>query len=166
MSREPSGTWREVGHDERVGFKGYVILSGPPASGKSTLGPALAGELDTLYLAKDTIKQALIEELGAADVEASRKLGAAAMRALIAVARQAGAGVLDGTWLRDRTPGLVSSLPGPLVEVFCRCPQEVMEQRFAVRATARGPGHFDAARRWSELGAARRVNRSRAAGRC
>ena len=40
---------------------GYVILSGPPASGKSTLGPHLAEALQWPYLAKDTIKRALTD---------------------------------------------------------------------------------------------------------
>ena len=46
----------------------YVVLTGPPASGKSTLSRALAGELGLPLLAKDTIEQALLDELGAVDV--------------------------------------------------------------------------------------------------
>jgi len=130
---------------------GYVILSGPPASGKSTLGPVLAESLELPYLAKDTIKRALIAELGAVDVEASRRLGGAAMRALVAVAAEAGGGVLDGSWLRDRSASLVRLLDGPLVEVFCRCSPEELQQRYVQRATTRGPGHFDQDRSWSEL---------------
>ena len=53
----------------------YVVLTGPPASGKSTLSRALAGELGLPLLAKDTIKQALLGELGAADVQAARGSG-------------------------------------------------------------------------------------------
>ena len=140
-----------VGITGNVVAKGYVILSGPPASGKSTLGPRLAETLNWPYLAKDTIKQALIAELGAPDVATSRRLGAAAMAALVAVATDAGCGVLDGNWRRDRTPRLVQQLPGSVVEVFCRCRQELLEERYRVRAATRGPGHFDLQRSWAEL---------------
>lgn len=130
---------------------GYVILSGPPASGKSTLGPPLADQLDWPYLAKDVIKQALIEKLGAPDVERSRRLGAAAMTALVAVAAGAGCGVLDGSWLRDRSKAMVQQLPAPVVEVFCRCPQVILEERYATRAGRRTAGHFDRERCSDEL---------------
>jgi predicted kinase len=139
------------GHNLIVTAAGYVILSGPPASGKSTLGPRLAEALHWPYLAKDTIKRALIAELGAADVAASRQLGAAAMTALLAVAVEAGCGVLDGSWLRGRSPQMVQPLPRPVAEVFCRCPQQLLEQRYRARAATRGDGHFDLQRTWAEL---------------
>jgi predicted kinase len=139
------------GYDARVGPNVYVIISGPPASGKTTLGRLLAEELGLPYMAKDTIKSALIAELGAVDVAASRRLGAAAMRSLVEVAIEAGRGVLDGSWLRDRTSEQVLRLPGHVVEVFCRCTQSVMEQRFHKRTATRGAGHFDNDRSWDEL---------------
>jgi len=39
-------------------FRGFVVVSGPPASGKSSLAPALAAELDLPLPAKDVIKGA------------------------------------------------------------------------------------------------------------
>jgi predicted kinase len=47
-------------------FRGFVVVSGPPASGKSSLAPALAAELDLPLLAKDVIKDALAARLVAA----------------------------------------------------------------------------------------------------
>ena len=41
----------------------YVVVSGPPGSGKTTLAPRLAAELDLPLIAKDTIKQALLAVL-------------------------------------------------------------------------------------------------------
>lgn len=40
----------------------YVVVTGPPGSGKSTLARSLADELDLPLLAKDTVKQALLDE--------------------------------------------------------------------------------------------------------
>jgi hypothetical protein len=95
-------------------FRGFVVVSGPPASGKSSLAPALAAELDLPLLAKDMIKDALVEVLDAPDLPRSRELGRAAVHVLLAVARTAGLGVLEGVW-HDRTHAPLAALPGPVV---------------------------------------------------
>ena len=64
----------------------FVVVSGPPASGKSTLAPVLARELGLPLVAKDTIKDALMSVLPVPDVEASRQLGRGAVAAMLAVA--------------------------------------------------------------------------------
>jgi predicted kinase len=53
----------------------FVVLSGPPASGKSKLAPPLARALGLPLVAKDTVKDALMSVLPVPDVEASRRLG-------------------------------------------------------------------------------------------
>ena len=56
----------------------YVLVAGPPGSGKTTVSAPLAAELGLPLLAKDAIKEALMDALGRpADVEASRQLGRA-----------------------------------------------------------------------------------------
>jgi len=54
-----------------------VIVTGPPASGKTTLGRALAARLGMPFLYKDGIKETLFDTLGWGDRGWSRKLGAA-----------------------------------------------------------------------------------------
>jgi predicted kinase len=130
-------------------FRGYVVVSGPPASGKSTLAPALATALDLPLLAKDVVKDALVDVLGAPDVPRSRELGRAAVHVLLAVARTAGRG-LEGVWF-DYARAPLAALPGPLVEVFCRCPPDVLRARYAARSTGRGAGYFDLDRDPDEL---------------
>jgi len=49
----------------------FVVVSGPPASGKSTLAPVLARALSLPLVAKDTIKDALMTVL---PVDAARVL--------------------------------------------------------------------------------------------
>lgn len=129
----------------------YVIVSGPPASGKSTLAAALAWSLDLPLLAKDTVKQALLTVLPAEDVAASRVLGRAAVAALLAMAADARCGVLDSVWHRSRAEADLRQLPGAKVEVFCRCGRELVRERYRARSATRGSGHFDDQRDDSEL---------------
>jgi predicted kinase len=73
----------------------FVIVSGPPGSGKSTLAQHLAHRLVLPLFAKDTIKEALMDALDVPDVATSRRLGAAAIETLLALARANGRGVLE-----------------------------------------------------------------------
>jgi len=121
----------------------YVLVTGPPASGKTYVARLLADELGLPLLSKDTIKGALVESLGAGDVEASKRLGRAAVAALLAVAHEVGHGVLDSVWIdRERSRELLPKLPAPLVEVFCRCDVQLMESRYVARTREHPPGHF------------------------
>ena len=129
----------------------YVVVSGPPASGKSTLAPPLAAALGLPLIAKDTIKDALMDQLGAPSIEASRELGRAAVRAMLAVARQCPGAVLESVWHRSRAVEELRALPLPIVEVFCRCDPETIHRRFRARATTRAAGHFDVERTTDEL---------------
>ena len=54
-----------------------VIVTGPPASGKTTLGRTLATRLRMPFLYKDGIKETLFDALGWSDRAWSRRLGVA-----------------------------------------------------------------------------------------
>jgi len=123
-----------------------VIVSGPPGSGKSTLAVPLAARLGLPLFSKDTIKEALMDALGVPDVDASRRLGAAAVRTLLALARENGCGVLESNWRASVALDDLRSLDGSVVEVFCDCDPEISRARYARRGSSRHPGHFDAAR--------------------
>jgi hypothetical protein len=64
----------------------FVVMSGPPASEKSTLAPALACEQALPLIVKDTIKDVLMSVLPVPDVDASRNRGPGAVAAMLAVA--------------------------------------------------------------------------------
>lgn len=130
-------------------MRGFVLVGGWPGSGKTTLSAALASELDVPHLSKDVVKEALMDALGAPpDVEESRRLGRAAVHALLAVAKGCPTAVVDGTWYPYAEP-LARSLPGPVVEVRCRVPLEIARERYLHRA--RDQRHLDGLRDESEL---------------
>ena len=129
----------------------YVLVGGRPGSGKSTLATALADELELPLLVKDEIKEALMDALGRpASVAESRRLGRAAVLAMLAVARRSRSAVLDSTWFAYTRPH-VEALPGALVEVRCVAPVETARARYVARAAGRHEGHLDLARDESEL---------------
>ena len=130
---------------------GFVVVSGPPASGKTTLAGELAGALRLPLLSKDTIKHGLMTVLPVPDVAASRIVGRAAVAALLAVAKDVGYGLLEAPWHRSHAIASLRDLQAPLVEVFCRCDRATSTRRFRERANPPRLGHFDDERTEDEL---------------
>jgi predicted kinase len=127
----------------------YVLVGGWPGSGKTTLARALAPELGLPYLGKDDLKELLWEQFGApTSVGDSRRLGEAAVRILLRLARDCPGAVIDSTWYAYTRP-LVAQLPGRIVEVRCLVGLETARSRYAARR--RGSGHLDAQRTEAEL---------------
>ncbi len=120
----------------------YVVVSGLPGSGKSTVARPLAAELALPLIVKDTIKEAIWDGLGPGDIAWSRRLGAAAAEAFWRVAADAGTGVLDNFFHRAFAHR-IAALNGPVLEVHCACPADVARDRYATRR--RHPCHFDLA---------------------
>jgi predicted kinase len=130
----------------------YVLVSGPPASGKSTLAPELAVGLRLPLIAKDTIKDALMSVLPVPDVEASRLIGRAAVVAMLAVANASPVGaVIESNFHRSVARPELLHLPGIVIEVFCRCDRAEARARYQARAGTRTAGHFDHLRMRDDL---------------
>jgi predicted kinase len=129
----------------------FVVVSGPPASGKTTLARAIAPALGLPLVAKDTIKEALMSVLPVPDIETSRAIGTASVAALLAVAAETSGAVLESVWHRSRARADLRRLPGTIVEVFCRCDPRIAQRRYAERAGARAAGHFAAERTPADL---------------
>jgi predicted kinase len=119
-----------------------VLVTGPPASGKTTLARPLAGHLGLPLLGKDTIKEALFDTLGVGDRVWSRRLGAASYQVLLTLLGDIPAAVADANFYPSHRPALLAACQRP-IEVFCRCPATEVERRFDQRAPIRHPGHVD-----------------------
>jgi predicted kinase len=129
----------------------FVLIAGPPGSGKSTLARPLAAELHLPLIAKDAIKEALMDSLGRpASVEESRKLGRAAVVVMFTVAASSPGAILDSTFYPYTLPYL-KALPGPLIEIRCACPRDIVEARYRARTGTRHSGHLDSQRPPDEL---------------
>lgn len=144
-----------MGHDggmaDELPPRTFVVVSGPSASGKTTLARAIAPALGLPLVAKDTIKEALMSVLPVPDIETSRTVGAASVAVLLAVAAQTSGAVLESVWHRSYAQADLRRLEGTLVEVFCRCDPQLAQRRYAERAGTRAAGHFAAERTAAEL---------------
>jgi predicted kinase len=130
------------------------LVTGLPATGKTTLARALAHALAAPLLSKDGIKEPLFDTLGAADRAASRRLSDASFAVLFALADEflarPGAVVIEGNFRPgEHEPALRALLarhaPVSCTQVLCRIPEPLRQQRLAARAAdaARHPGHRD-----------------------
>jgi predicted kinase len=131
-----------------------VIVNGPPASGKSTLGEQIAAELRLPLLSKDAIKEELFDSLGVLGVierKFFRKLGEASMRLMYTVAAsilEAGTGVvIEANFYRGISEADLSRLAARArtVMIHCEAPAETIKERYVERAEEgkRHPVHDD-----------------------
>jgi predicted kinase len=125
----------------------YVVVSGLPGSGKTSLATAVARELGLPLLSKDTIKETLFDVLGTGDVDWSKRLGLASTHVLLELARASAGAVLESFWDPPVARDELRSLDGHVVELFCDCPAEVARDRYRRRVgEGRHPGHLDTER--------------------
>ena len=121
-----------------------IVVTGPPASGKTTVAERLREALEVPLLTKDSIKERLFDELGWSDHEWSNTLGRTSILLLHDFAeRLVGAGVshiLEANFEALSAPRL-ASLHARLVQVYCSAPADVLIRRFEERP--RHPGHVD-----------------------
>lgn len=129
-----------------------VIVSGAPGAGKTTLGLAVSARLGLPFLAKDDLKEAIGDELGApSDVPESQRLGLAAYRILYDVTArilEAGGGaVIESNFRRGQSEPelrvIVELADARLVH--CTAAAETIRARYAARYQRgdRHPVHLD-----------------------
>lgn len=122
-----------------------VFVSGAPRAGKTSLAIPLAAELGFALVCKDKLKETLHDALGAPwpDLAWSRKLGAAAMELLWALAADAPSVVIEANFRpHDQYQrGKLSALADNPVEVHCACDPRLAARRYNDRARTCHPVH-------------------------
>jgi predicted kinase len=132
-----------------------LIITGAPASGKTTIGRQVARAFGLPYFSKDSFKEALFDSLGCQDRDWSRRLGGASMELLFrTTAAQVSAGcsvAVESNFSNElSTPefrALQDRYDCRFVQVVCTAPGPTLVERFERRARSgeRHPGHTDAA---------------------
>ncbi len=130
-----------------------IIIAGPPATGKTTLGKRVATELGLPFVNKDGIKEILFDRLGWGDRERSRELSLASYAILdyfIGAELRAGRSlVVESTFQPERDNLRFVELGRKYdfepFQIQCVADGETLYRRFIERHAAgqRHPGHVD-----------------------
>jgi predicted kinase len=128
-----------------------VVVTGPPASGKSTIARELAQALPAPLLAKDPIKEALFDGLGTGDAEWSKKLGIATYAILFQMleeeVRAGRSCVLEANFDHNEASAQLAAIqlrhPFRALQIVCTASRAALLERFRARSGSRHPGHID-----------------------
>ena len=126
-----------------------VVVTGPPAAGKTTIARGVASRLRLPLVRKDAIKEALFDGLGTGDLAWSQRLGAGTYEVIWALLEESlAAGSASSprrTSSAARTSAHFATLPGArIVQLHCSAPLDVLLDRYRTRE--RHPGHVDGER--------------------
>ncbi|MEM6588104.1 MAG: AAA family ATPase [Pseudomonadota bacterium] len=133
-----------------------VVVSGLPASGKTTVARELADRLHLNFLDKDDFLEDLYERHGVSSWDHRQRLSRESDVAFRNAATRLGSAVLVSHW-RSRESEAESGTPiewlddeyDILIEVYCHCSADIAFERFTARK--RHPGHFDEMRNPEDL---------------
>lgn len=131
-----------------VGRPLLVVVTGPPASGKSTIARELASVLSIPYVSKDELKERLYEQLGSgAELEEAIERSALAILHSVTESNlRVGVDVLvESNFDRDTDTGPLCALDARIVQVHCGGDTDALVRAFAERSASgeRHPGHDD-----------------------
>lgn len=129
----------------------FIVFSGLPGSGKSSVARELAARVGLPLLDKDDFLDALFEERGIGDSAWRSSLSREADERLAAAALAVPGACLVSWWRHPRSEGSsgtptewLAQLAAPVIEVYCRCSIDTAIDRFLHRS--RHPGHLDSLR--------------------
>jgi predicted kinase len=130
-----------------------LLVTGAPASGKSTLGRRLATDLRLPFISKDLFKETLFDSLGWDDRAWSQRVGRASTHLLYRTAAtllEAGQSLaMENNFYAQWDTPLLNELSGTygchFVQVVCTADGPTLYARFEQRARSgeRHPGHAD-----------------------
>jgi hypothetical protein len=117
-----------------------IVLSGLPASGKSTLARQLQTALHLPLIDKDDILAPFNNHLNPTSIEQKRLLSASADEAFVTLAQKLNRGIICSFWHHPgatNTPGTATDwlrlMPGKVLEIYCHCSAETAIERFTIR---------------------------------
>ena len=132
-----------------------VVVSGPPAAGKTTLARGIGQRLGLPVFTKDDLKESLYDSLGWDDLDSSRRFGKASIDLLfniMEVQLSAGKGLIaeSNFYARYDPPRfkrLAERCRHRLLQVYCSTTDEAIVSRYRARGASgsRHPAHFDGA---------------------
>jgi len=136
-----------------VQIPALIIITGYPATGKTTLSRALADSLLLPLLSKDTFKELMFDGLGWSDREWSRRIGSTAISLLYHTAAtilSSGQSLIVESNFRvdldtPRMQRLQAIAPFRPIQIRCVAQGEVLVERIISRVALgqRHPGHCD-----------------------
>lgn len=133
-----------------------IVITGLPASGKSTVGKYIAASLDIPFLDKDTYLETLFNEKGIGNTEWRRTLSQQSNHLFQEDAKSKPCVVLISHWRPINQTGHSGTptewLPNTyakIIQVYCTCPIETATKRFKERTRHRG--HLDHTRPIEEI---------------
>lgn len=122
-----------------------VVVTGPPAAGKTTIATALAAEIGLPLIAKDPLKETLHDSLGGEGREWSRQLGVATFELVFHVLdellRNRCSVVTEGNF--GRAEPFRALPPARILQLHVSARREIIRERFTTRP-ARHAVHYDA----------------------
>ncbi|MCP4790060.1 MAG: ATP-binding protein [Gammaproteobacteria bacterium] len=117
-----------------------IVVSGLPASGKSTLARQLHKALQLPLLDKDDIQAPFVNHLNPSTLEQKRLLSTSADEALLTLAKKLHQGIVCSFWHHPGStiaPGTPAQwmrlITGKVLEIYCHCSAATALERLTIR---------------------------------
>ena len=119
-----------------------IIISGSPASGKTSLSRFLSKHLNLPRIDKDTVKEILFDCLGKGDRNWSKKLGRASIEILnymiTELAKNGVKFIVESNFLKEKNSNFFKNLERiysiKILQIFCVISSETAVQRYTERS--------------------------------